>query len=79
MTAKDKSNHLHFLARTAMRSYDSLSAAERIKLLRAIALVLPQKEARIYEHTAFVLQKAEEAQYKLFENLAVPPTNNQPT
>lgn len=73
MTAKEKARLLSFVARQSLRSYTNLSPADRITLLKGIALILPKAEAVIAAHTAFCLEQAEQAQFKLFESIAAQP------
>lgn len=52
------------IAQRAMRGYDDLNAVERARLLRALAVVLPKKEAEAARATAWTIRAAEAQQLK---------------
>lgn len=64
MTKNTKRDLKLVVARAAMKSYEQLTRAERVQLLRGLALILPKREAAAAEQTAWMLEKAEDHQLK---------------
>lgn len=61
MTRAEAVRHL---SQRAMRGYDELSTTERDRLLRALAMVLPMREAAAARATAWTIRAAEAQQLK---------------
>jgi len=60
------------LARAAVRSIETIPPSDRIQLLRALAMLLPQLESEQAEHAAYLLEKAENQQLKFIAILGNP-------
>jgi hypothetical protein len=58
-----------FVVEVAMRSYEQLKGADRIRLLKAAAVLLPENEAKAADDAAWMLEKAEAQQLVFTEAL----------